>query len=195
MVLHDPLHHVLVSSVAERRISRHLAVAKLIIARLSDIEGHWPIASDDPLALTVAEGANLRMSTATPVIRLAASKENMRRVNTGEGGQAWRSVTPFLVRTTFTQGNNFLLREVRHIIHRNTFARSRWSQNLRLWSENVTLVRLHLTASRTIKIRNVREYLLDIDVALDLVPVRLLWLVILVRKEEVDLLIHFIIVT
>ena len=99
MVLHDPLHHMLVSSIAERRVGRHLAVAELVIARLGNVEYNRPVARDNPLALAVAEGTNLRVSAAAPVIGFAFCQENMRRVNTGKSGHAWRPVTPFLVRT------------------------------------------------------------------------------------------------
>ena len=189
MVLHDPLHHVLVSAIAERRICRHLAVAELVVARLSDVEGDRPVARDDPLALAVAERANLRVTTAAPVVDLALGEEHVRRVNTGEGGHAWRPVATLLVRARLLKWNNFLLGEIRHIVHRDAFARGRRLENLRFGSEYVTLVGLQLAASGANMVK-MMKYLLDVDIALDLVPVGLLRLVILVRLEEVHLLIH-----
>ena len=193
MVLHDPLHHMLVSSIAERRICRHLAVAELVIARLGNVEYNRPVARDNPLALAVAEGIELRMTAAAPVIGFAFCQENMRRVDTGESGHAWRPVTPFLIRTRFAQCDDLLFREVRHIIHGNTLARCRRPQNLRLRGEDVTLVCLHLAAGWTDNVSHNNLHLLDVDVALDLVPVWLLRFIVLVGLEEVDLLVHFII--
>ncbi len=51
-----PPEHLLVSAVAEGRIGRHLAVAKLEVARLRHVEGDWAASGHDPLALTVTEG-------------------------------------------------------------------------------------------------------------------------------------------
>ena len=59
MVLHGPLHHMLVGAVAEGRIGAHLTVAELVVASLAHVEGHWTQASDDPLTLAVAERTDL----------------------------------------------------------------------------------------------------------------------------------------
>ena len=142
MVLHDPLHHVLVSAIAERRICRHLAVAELVVARLSDVEGDRPVARDDPLALAVTERANLRVTAAAPIVDLAFCEEHVRRVDTGESRHARRSVAALLVRARLHKWNNLLLWEVRHIIHGDALARGGRLENLRFRSEYVTLVRL-----------------------------------------------------
>ena len=52
---------------------------------------------------------------------------------------------------------------------------------------------LHFAAGRTDSVSHDNLHLLDIDVALDLVPVWLLRFIVLVGLEEVDLLVHFII--
>lgn len=44
------------STVAEGCICGHLAVAKLEIARLRDVEGNGAASCHDPLALAIAEG-------------------------------------------------------------------------------------------------------------------------------------------
>ena len=72
-------------------------------------------------------------------------------VNTGKGRHAWRSVATLLIRSAFTKRHNFLFREVCHIIHAYSVARSRRSHHLRSWGKNVTLVGSHFTASWAIK--------------------------------------------
>ena len=59
MVLRAPLPDVLVRSVAEGSIRRQLADAELVVAGFGDIEGDRAAPRQDPLALTVAHGADL----------------------------------------------------------------------------------------------------------------------------------------
>ena len=191
MVLHGPLHHVLVGAVAEGRIGAHLTVAELVVASFAHVERHRTVPSDDPLALAVAEGTNLRVTTAAPVVDLALRKEDVRRIDTSERRHAWRAVAAFLVGAGLAQGNNFLLREVSHIIHANAFARSGRPQSLGSRREDVTLVSSHFAPGGTKE--SAGCYLLNVHVILDLVPVWLLGLVVFVRLEEVDFVIHFII--
>ena len=115
----------------------------------------------------------------------------MRRINTSEGGHAWRPIAALLVGAGFAEGNNFLLGEVSHIIHANAFARSGRPQCLRGRRQDVTLVGLHLASGGTKQSAIV--YLLNVHVVLDLVPVWLLRFVVFVRLQEVDFVIHFII--
>ena len=189
MILHGPLHHMLVGAVAEGSIGAHLTVAELVVTSLADVEGNRTVPCDDPLALAVAEGTDLRVSTAAPVVDLALCKEDVRRIDTSKRGHAWRAIAALLVGAGFTEGNNFLLGEVCHIIHANAFARSGRPQCLR--REDVTLVSSHFTPGGTKESAVV--YLLNVHIVLDLVPVWLLGFVIFVRLQEVDFVIHFII--
>ena len=62
MVVVDPSEELLVSAVAEGCVCAHLAVAELEVARLSHVEGNGAAASQDPFALTIAEGGILGVS-------------------------------------------------------------------------------------------------------------------------------------
>lgn len=63
MVLGSPLPDMLMSSIAEWRIGRHLTVAEFEVARLLHIERNWTASSDHPLALSIAHGVDLTGST------------------------------------------------------------------------------------------------------------------------------------
>jgi hypothetical protein len=56
VLLVDPAEEALMGAIAERSVCAHLAVAELVVARLSNIEGNWSQAGNDPLALTIAQG-------------------------------------------------------------------------------------------------------------------------------------------
>ena len=99
MILHNPLHDVLMGSIAERSISTHLAVAKLVVTRLGDVEGHWAQSSDDPLALAIAEGTDLRVTAGAPVVRLTPVQVDMSGEETSESRHGSRSVLALFVRS------------------------------------------------------------------------------------------------
>ena len=56
VLLVDPAEEALMGAIAERSVCAHLAVAELVVAGLGNIEGNWSQASNDPLALTIAQG-------------------------------------------------------------------------------------------------------------------------------------------
>ena len=62
MVLLGPLENMLMGTIAERSICRHLTVAKFVVASFADVESDRSKTSQDPLALAIAEGANLRVT-------------------------------------------------------------------------------------------------------------------------------------
>lgn len=136
-------------TVTEGSVRRHLAIAELVVATLGNVEGHRTVPRDNPLALAIAEGADLGMTAAAPVVDLAAVQINVRREDTGERGHGWRSIATLLVGSALAESHNLLLREVRHIIHGDAFARSRRAQHLGLGCKHISLVRLHLAASGT----------------------------------------------
>ena len=68
MVLGTPLPDMLMSTVAEGCICGHLAVAEFVVATLGHIEGYWTTPSQDPLALAIAHGVDLTMTTGAPVV-------------------------------------------------------------------------------------------------------------------------------
>ena len=99
MVLGTPLPDMLMSTVAERRIRGHLAVAKFVVATLSDIKGYWTTPGQDPLALAIAHWVNLTMAATAPIVRLASSEIHVGREDTGVGGHAGRPVSTLFVRS------------------------------------------------------------------------------------------------
>ena len=99
MVLGTPLPDMLMGAIAEGRIRGHLAVAEFVVATFRHIEGYWTTPSQDPLALAIAHGVDLTMTTTAPIVRLASAEVHMGREDTGVGGHAWRSVSAFFVRS------------------------------------------------------------------------------------------------
>ena len=99
MVLCTPLPNVLMCTVAERRIRGHLAVAEFVVATLGHIEGYWTTPSQDPLALAIAHGVDLTMTTTAPIVRLASAEVHVSWEDTGVGGHTWRPVSAFFVRS------------------------------------------------------------------------------------------------
>ena len=155
MVLLSPFDYLLMSSVAKWSVSRHFAVAKLVITWLVYIKTNWSAASQNPFALTIAEGVDLGMAAWTPVVRFAPVKENMSWEDTSIWGHAGWTISTLFVRTWLLQVNDFLFGEVRHVFHR--FSRTlefSWFENNRGGLHYITLVGLHLTADGAIRIRN-----------------------------------------
>ena len=182
MILLSPPEHLLVTAVTEGCIRRHFTVAELVVARLRYVEGHGAATSQDPLALTIAEGVDLRVTAATPIVRLATCQEYVRREDTGVRWHAWRAVLAFFVGTRLCQRDVSLVREVSHIVHGDglAFLGVRFQHHW-LGRHNITLVRFHLAADRT-----------DIHVVLDALGICGDGLVLLVRVEVVDFLVHFL---
>ena len=150
VVLLCPSDNLLMSSVAEGGVRRHFAVAQLEVARFRDIESHGSAPGDDPLALAVAEGVDLRMTARAPVVRLAAVQVDVSGEDTSVGRHTWGSVLALLVGARLSEFNNPLSREVGHIVTCKLLARDgvRLQQN---WfgSHNVSLVGLHLIENGT----------------------------------------------
>ena len=157
MVLHDPLHHVLMSTIAEGSVSRHLTIAELVVAALGDVEGHGAVPSDNPLALTVAEGTDLRVTTTAPIVDFAAGQVEMSRIDTGERGHGWRSIAALFVGSALAERHDSLLGEVSDIIHGDAVSGSGRTENLGLRREYISLVRLHLAAGRALEDVRVRK--------------------------------------
>lgn len=122
MVLLDPLNDLLVRAVAEGSVGRAFAVAQLVVARLTHVEGHGSAASENPLALAVAERINLGVPAAAPVVLLASVQVNVCRENTSVRGHAWRSVPAFLIGPRLRQFNLNLFGEIGNIVHRLDFS-------------------------------------------------------------------------
>jgi len=117
VVLGTPLPDVLVSSIAERRIGGKLAVAKLVVAGLRDIEGHGAAPGDDPLALTVAHRVQLAVAARAPVVRLAAIQEEVRWEDTCVRWHGRGSVAALLIGARLCEIDHVLVGEVGHIVH------------------------------------------------------------------------------
>ena len=56
------------SSITERSISTHLTVTQLVIARILNIKGDWPVSSKYPLTLTTAERIRPGMTATVDII-------------------------------------------------------------------------------------------------------------------------------
>ena len=97
MVLCAPLPDVLMRTVAEGSVRGHLTVAKLVIARFTDIEGDWTAPSEDPFALPIAHWVDLTVAAGAPVVRFAAGEEHVSGEDTCVSGHARRSVSSLLV--------------------------------------------------------------------------------------------------
>ena len=137
------------STVAERCIGGHLAVAKFVIPRLINIKTDWSASSQNPLALPIAERIDLWVTTRAPVVWLSSAKEHMSGENTSVRWHAWRTVPSFFVWSWLLQVNNLLFREVCHVVHRlrSTLELS-WLEDNWSWCHYVTLVSLHLASNR-----------------------------------------------
>ena len=92
-----PSQHVLMGTIAEGSVGRHLAVAQLVISTFVHVEGHGSASCQHPLALAVAERVHLGHAAAAPVVSLASVEVDMGGVDTCVGWHAWRSVPAFLV--------------------------------------------------------------------------------------------------
>jgi len=65
-----PAEEGLMSSIAERSIRAHLAVAELVVAGLGHIKCDGSASGNDPLALAVAEGRVLGVTARAPIVGL-----------------------------------------------------------------------------------------------------------------------------
>ena len=181
VVLVGPLPDVLMRAVAEGSVRGHLARTQLVVARLTDIEGHRPASSYNPLALAIAEWSNLGVAASTPVVLLATLQVRVHRENTRVNRQARRTVPTFLVRAAFQQVLDWLPGEVCHVVHADCFSLQRGgSDDFRLKCQDVSFVGLAFTARRV-----------DVHVVFDSLKVRCLRLIFFIWEQVVDLVIHF----
>ena len=112
MVLCSVLPQVLVSSIAERGVSTHFAVAEFVVAGLGNVKRNRSKSGDNPLALSVAEWLHLSMSTTAPIIDFRPVKVDVCGEDTAVGRQRGRSVLSLLVGTRLLQSGNLLFWEV-----------------------------------------------------------------------------------
>ena len=154
MIFGSPFEHVLMSTIAEWCVCTEFAITELVISTLGHVEVDWTTSGDNPFALTIAEGTDLGVSTAAPLVDLGAVKVDMRGIDTLVGGHTWWSISTLLVWSALRQVHNFLLREISYIFHRYRVSRSwRLHQNWR-WSHYVSFVCLHLRTSWSINQKN-----------------------------------------
>jgi hypothetical protein len=180
MVLLGPFEDVLMSSVTERRISGHLAVAELEVARLGDIKNHRAASGDNPLALAVAEGVELGVATTAPVVTLTARKEDVCGENTSVGGHGGGAVLAFLVGARLNEVHHFLVGEVSHVLHGFNGALHLGGLEVNGGrGVHVAFVGVHFDASGV-----------DIDVVLHFLHVSRLGFVVLIREQIINLVIH-----
>ena len=84
-------------AVAEGCVCGHFAVAELVVTRLRHIESYRTASSDNPLALTVAEGVHLRVTATTPVVALATIQIDVSGEDTSVRRHAWGTVFSLFV--------------------------------------------------------------------------------------------------
>jgi len=149
MALVDPLEHMLMSTVAERSIGGHLAVAQLVVAALSHVEADRSASGDNPLALSVAERVHLRVSATAPVVNLRSVQVDVSRENTGVCGHARRSISSLFIGSAVIKRDNVLEGEVGHVVHALFGSLGIGLQNLGLSHHNISLVGLQFRTSRT----------------------------------------------
>ena len=147
VVLVGPLEDMLMSSIAERCVGTHLAIAKLVVATLCHIEINRSQPGHNPLALSIAEGTDLGVTAAAPLVDLASVKVHVGREKTGVSWHAWGSVASFLVWPTFVKGDHLLLWEVCDIVHRYFVSWGWRLHNNRCWGHNISLVSFQLWTS------------------------------------------------
>ena len=92
-----PAEQGLMSSIAERCIRAHFAVAKLVVAGLRHIECNGSAAGNNPLALAVAKRGVLGMTAGAPIVGLSTVQVHVGGEETGEGWQRGWSVLALLV--------------------------------------------------------------------------------------------------
>ena len=117
VMLISPSKHLLMCSVTEWSIGTHLAIAEFVVARFRYIESDWSQSRHNPLALSIAEWIDLRVSATAPVVDFASSQVNMSWVNTSEGRKTRWSISSLLIWSAFSKWNHSLLWEISHIIH------------------------------------------------------------------------------
>ena len=157
MILGTPLPDVLMCSIAEGGIRAELAVAKLVVAGLADIEGDGSASSDDPLALTVAEWVHLTVAASAPVVRFAAVKVDVGWEDTSVRRHARWSVATLLVRSGLGEINNILFGEVRHILHRRDLPlHDGRFENFGFVEHDIAIIGYKLAANGTMNKKSVR---------------------------------------
>lgn len=131
----DPLHHDLVSTIAEGSIRRQFAVAELVVARLRHVEVNRSVSSQDPLALSIAPGRNLGVTAWAPVVHLTTMQVDVSGVNTSVCRQRGRSILSFLVGSWLSELHDILLREVCDVVHSDlrSGCRRLFNVNLKMW--------------------------------------------------------------
>ena len=152
MVLGTPFPDVLMSTVAERSIRWHLAVAELVVAGLGDIKSHGSAPRQNPLALTVAHWVHLTMSATAPVVWFSTVQEHVRGEDTCVCRHARRSVTTLFIGPGLSKVSHCLSGEVCHVVHGlDSSLNSRRFKNDGVWKHNITVVGHHFTARGTIR--------------------------------------------
>ena len=157
MILGSPLPKVLMCSIAEWRIGRHLAVAQFIVAWLTHIESDGAKSSDHPLALSIAKRVNLTCTARAPIIWLSSLQVHVSWEDSSIDWHTGRSISALLIWSTLAQINSFLGREISHIIQWSIWSlHIRWLQDLWLWHQHVSLVGTHLTSRWTTSKHTIR---------------------------------------
>ena len=151
MVLGSPFPDVLMSSIAEWSIGRHLTVAELEVAWLAHVEGHRTASGDHPLTLTIAKRVDLTCSAWAPIVSLTLLQVHVGWEDTCVHWHAWWSISALLVWSALAKINDCLSWEVCYIVHSLDFSLLLdWLDKLWLWHQNVSLVGSHLATDRTI---------------------------------------------
>ena len=149
-MLHNPFHYMLMSSITKWSISAHLTIAHFVISTFRYVESNRSISCKNPLALSITEWTNLRVTARTPVILFTSMEIYVSRINTSICWHWSWSVSALFIWSALHQGNNLLLREICNIFHWNTISWSWWSQNNWSWSVNISLMSFSFLKSRSI---------------------------------------------
>lgn len=158
MILGSPFPKVLMRSIAEWSIGRHLAVAQFIVAWLTHIESDGAKSRDHPLALTIAKRVNLTCTARAPIILLSSLQEHVGGEDSGIDWHTCWSISALLIWSTLTKVYSFLGREVCHIIQWSIWSlHIRWLQDLWLWHQHVSLMGTHLTSRWTKGKQTIRQ--------------------------------------
>ena len=90
------------------------------------------------------------MTTTAPIVSFTSCQIDMSWENTSICRHTCRSISTFLVWSTFTKGYNSLFREIGDIIHRYFFSWGRWLKKYWSWCPNITLMCMHFSSSWTV---------------------------------------------
>ena len=167
MILSAPFPDVLMCPIAERCIRGQLAVAEFEVAGLAHIESDWTVPRQNPLALSVAHRVNLTVTARAPIVRFASVQEHVGWEDTSVGGHARWLVAAFLVWSRFSKVDDFLLREVSHIVHSFYLPLELGrAKNNRVLQHNITIVGdlMLLTSSHPVgldRCGNIRMHFFD----------------------------------